>query len=173
MKDRATVKSTYRRTVDAMRKRPALERTTNVVTVRLRYGEPVAIEGMDCKLVGGDAQASGGNADVRPGFLGLGGLGLCLAVGYMEHFAAADVIVDGVTVTLQATFDKRRAFGISEEPPAGYPGVQYHVEVDSEADEDRILEIIADADGRSPWLYNFTQPVAATRSVAIRRKVAA
>jgi len=173
MKDRATVRSTWQRTFEALRKRPTLEETTNVITVRCRYDKPIEIEGMDSSLVGTQLCTGSGNADVRPGFLGLGGLGLCLAQGYMKRFAVADIKVNGVEISLRATIDKRRALGLSDDIPAGYSTVQYHVEVDSDADEHQIQKIISEADSRSPWLYNFTQPLSVNRSVEIRREATA
>ena len=59
MEDRATVKAKQQRTIDVLRRRGASGTSTNRVTVRLRYGEPVEIEGMDCKISGSSLQVAG------------------------------------------------------------------------------------------------------------------
>jgi uncharacterized OsmC-like protein len=173
LEDQAKVKIAFERTASLFRKRASLAKSTNELKVRLRYGLPDEIEGMGCKLVGNTFQiADEENVVLRPGFLGLAGLGLCLARGYMTRFAENNVAVNGIEVSLESTADKSKLFGISDDVPAGYQTLHYHVEVDSEVDKDRILEVIDEADSRSPWLYNFAQPLTVTRDVKVERREA-
>jgi uncharacterized OsmC-like protein len=173
LEDQAKVKIAFERTASLFRKRASLAKSTNELKVRLRYGLPDEIEGMGCKLVGNTFQFTDGeNAALRPGYLGLAGLGLCLARGYMARFAKFDIAVNGIEVSLRATIDLRRAYSVSDDIPAGCQALHCHVEVDSEVDEDRIIEVIDETDSHSPWLENFTQPHSVTRDVKVERREA-
>ena len=88
----------------------------------------------------------------------------------MLRFESAEIDVDGVEVFLQATIDKRRAYSVSDDAPAGYQDLRYSVQIDSEADEDKILRVVEEADRCSPWLDNFTQSRPATRDVTVKCK---
>lgn len=166
----ASIKARYERSATLFRKRPSSAISINELTVRVRHGLADEIEGCGYKLTGGVFQATDSSEEhLRPAFFGLAGLGLCLAHGYMMHFALRNVSVKGVEISLQTTIDKRAAFGVSNDAPPGYQGVKYHVEVESDAEREHIVDAIAAADSHSPWLYNFTQPLSVTRDVNIRQ----
>ena len=43
------------------------------------------------------------------------------------------------------------------------------IDIESPADEDAIRAVVEKADKVSPWLANFTKPIAVTREVTIKR----
>ena len=70
-------------------------------------------------------------------------LGSCLAMGYVRWAAQLGVPLASVDVEVQADYDARGEYGVSDEPP-GYSEVRYCVRVESEAPEADVLRL-------SPW----------------------
>ncbi len=112
-------------------------------------------------------QAGGNTSGPTPGVFGRAALGSCLAIGYMMRAAVMDIQISGLEVEVQADYDDGVLFGTVLNVPPGYLEVRYTVTIESDAPEDKIMEMLDDADKHSPYLDIFSRAQSCIRKVNI------
>jgi uncharacterized OsmC-like protein len=133
-------------------------------------------DGLTCEVEDGPwrftadlpAKAGGMGEGPDPGVYGRAALATCLAAGYSMWAAYHDVPLTSLKVEVEADYDARPEYGVTDEPP-GYKAVRWIVEVQSPAAEDEILEVMDLAEARSPFLAVFRDPQKLHREVRINR----
>jgi len=147
------IKRALERNMKAVNLRPALGRGTATTTVRLREGTTVDIEDGAWKLVADESEGEGGaGLGPDPGVFTRAGLGSCLAIGYALWAAHLEIPLDSVEVVVEADYDASGMLGIDSSVPAGWAAVRFTTKISSPAPEERIRELIEQADRHSSVL---------------------
>ena len=145
--------------------KPEKGQYTTTTKVRVRDGTTCDIEHKHWTFKADVGKEEGGNdAGPGPSVLQRGALGSCLAIGYAKYAAVLDVPINGIEVDVEADVDARGTYGLDGVEP-GYKGLRYKVFIDSPAPEEKIMEVIEEADKHSPLLADFVNPVEVEREV--------
>jgi len=145
--------------------KPEKGQYTTTTKVRVRDGTTCDIEHKHWTFKADVGKEEGGNdAGPGPSVLQRGALGSCLAIGYAKYAAVLDVPINGIEVDVEADVDARGTYGLDGVEP-GYKGLRYKVFIDSPAPEEKIMEVIEEADKHSPLLADFVNPVEVERDV--------
>ncbi|HLI93103.1 MAG TPA: OsmC family protein [Puia sp.] len=168
MTDPEKIGSAFRRVAAALRHRPALGRGTGFSRTRITDGLTCEIhEGAWTFTADMPEQAGGNAAGPTPGAYGRAALGSCLAIGYMMRAATMGIPVASLEVEVHADYDDGALFGTARGVPPGYLDVRYVVTIDSDAPEERIMELLDEADRHSPYLDVFSRAQNCQREVRI------
>lgn len=151
----------------ALAAKPSLGLGTRTSKARLITGLTCEITEGNWKFSADMAEAAGGDASApTPGVYGRAALASCLAITYKMYAAKMDIAVDAIEVEVQADFDDGALFGTAD-VPAGYSEIRYTVTIESGEPEDKILQLLDEADRRSPYLDVFANRQKCVRSVNI------
>jgi SAM-dependent methyltransferase len=168
MKDTEQIKRCFERNARAVHLRPSIGQLTSSTRVRLRDGLECEVEqGSERLLVGMPASSGGTGKGFDPGMLGRGALGSCLAIGYAQHAALLGVPIDNIEIEVQADFDARGVYGVSQEVPPGYTHVRCMVRVESTAPEADIRRVIEAAEAQSIYMDIFRRSIPPARELKI------
>jgi uncharacterized OsmC-like protein len=163
------IRTAFDRSTRALELRPTMGVGTARTTATIRVGLASDVKDGQWQLQGDMSPKVGGEGTAPdPGVYGRAGLATCLAVGYALWAARLDVPIVAIEVTVEADYDVRAEFGMTEAPP-GYQSMRYLVSVESDAPEAEVLRVLDRADDRSPWLDNLRRPVEVTRELTINR----
>ena len=147
------LKTAFERNLKALKLRPAISRGTATTVVRVRDGVTCDIEDGGWKLVADESPGDGGaGLGPDPGVLTRAGLGSCLAIGYKIWAALMDVPLDSVEVTVEADYDASGMYGIANAVSPGWGAVRYATKITSPAPEERVRELVEQADRHSSVL---------------------
>lgn len=149
----ARIRASIERIRDALRNRP----TIGVGTARTRIH---VTDGFRCVIEDGawtlhadiGPKAGGAGTAPDPGVLGRSALGACLAMTYVRWAALLEVPIDDVEVEIEADYDARGEYGLTDDPP-GYTGIRYAVSIRSPADSDAVARLVDQADAHCAWLF--------------------
>lgn len=165
--DEERIKLAIDRSIQAIKLKPSLARGTGISRTRVLDGLHCEIEEGDWKFKADMPSSVGGNgAGPTPGIYGRAALGSCLAIGYMMMAATKGIHISRLEVEIQADYDDGALLGTSKEVP-GYSEVRYSVFVESDAGESVIMEMLNEADKRSPYLDVFSRAQHCRREVRI------
>jgi uncharacterized OsmC-like protein len=159
----------------------AIERITRTLQTKPSFGLGTGVsrstitDGLTCQVKEGNwtflvdmPEPAGGNgAGPTPGIYGRAALGSCLAIGYVMRAAVMGIAIRHIEVEVQADYDDGALFGTVTNIPPGYIEVRYTVKVDSDAPEEKIMEMIETADQRSPYLDIFSRGQNCKRTILI------
>jgi uncharacterized OsmC-like protein len=160
------IKSAIERVSAALTQRPAFGMGTGISRASIKDGLTCEIrEGSYTFIADMPEQVGGKAAGPTPGVFGRAALGSCLAIGYMMKAATMDIPIAALEVEIQADYNDGALFGTALHVPPGYLQIRYTVTIDSPAHEDKIIEMLDEADKHSPYLDIFT------RSQTCHRKV--
>ena len=161
------IRTAFDRSSRALELRPTMGMGTARTTATIRMGLASDVQDGQWRLQGDMSPKVGGEGTAPdPGVYGRAGLATCLAVGYAMWAARLEVPLTAIRVTVEADYDVRAEFGVTEAPP-GYRSMRYLVSVESDAPEAEVLRVLDRADDRSPWLDNLRRPVEITRQLTI------
>lgn len=161
------IKEAVSRSTKALLLKPSLGLSTGISRTKVINGLRCEITEGNYTLVADMPASVGGNASgPTPGVYGRAAFGSCLAMAYMLKASAMNIKIDSLQVDVQADYDDGALFGTSSAPP-GYLEVRYTVTIESDAAEDKILEMLDLADKHSPYLDVFARPQKCTRAVHI------
>lgn len=167
MKGQENIKEALDRTVKALTLKPSLGIDTGRSITRVINGLTCEVTEKSFKLIADMPGSVGGNgAGPTPGVYGRAALGSCLAIGYMMRASQRNIPVESLQVEVQADFDDGVLFGTAN-GKAGYSEIRYTITIESAADEQDILQIIEEADNRSPYLDIFGSGSKCIRKVNI------
>jgi uncharacterized OsmC-like protein len=165
----AAIRTAVDRARTAMTRMGSVGRGTAVTRVRIREGLTCQIDDGRWSFTADMSEKAGGAAQgPDPGVLGRAGLGSCLAVGYSMWAAHAGVPLTSLEVEVQADYDARAEYGVGDGRP-GYEALRWIVRVESPAPEEKVRQVLATAEARSPWLALLRNPQELRREVHINQ----
>lgn len=154
----ARIRTRVERIRHALRNRPSFGVGTARTRVRLSEGFGCAIEDGDWTLHADLSRKSGGEGTAPdPGVLGRSALGTCLAMTYVRWAAVLDVPIDDVQVEIEADYDARGEYGVTDDSPA-YTEIRYAVTIDSPADPADVARVVEQAEAHCAWLFVVRDP---------------
>lgn len=158
--DAARIRRAFERNARAVELRPSKGRGTAATTVRLADGLTCEIQDGKWSLTADLSESYGGaGRGPDPGVFGRAGLGSCLAAGYAMWAARREVPIEELVVRIEADYDARGELGVDDDVSPAYSEVRVVVTVTSDAPEDRVRAVLAEAEAHSPWLAVFREPV--------------
>ena len=167
MADPKTIKEAYKRNQKALKMRPSKAKSTATTKIRLFEGTTCEVEHKHWKFKVDIGKGEGGNdAGPGPGILERGALGSCLAIAYSQRAAVLGIPIDNIEIDVESDFDARSMLHLSDRPP-GFDALRYKVYIESPAPENRVLEMIEEADRHSPVLDDFSRAIPVEREVII------
>ncbi len=162
------IKSAFERVSGALAKRPAFGLGTGISKASIKDGLTCEIREGNWTMIADMPEQAGGNAaGPTPGVFGRAALGSCLAIGYMMRAATKGIPIAGLEVEKQADYDDGALFGSASNVPPGYLEIRYTVTVDSPAPEEKIIQMLDEADRHSPYLDIFSRAQSCNRKVNI------
>jgi len=163
------VKTAVERSKKALALKPALGKGTGVSKVRITNGLSCEIQEGNWKFLADMPESIGGNnTGPTPGVYGRAALGSCLAIGYMMKASEMDIVINHLEVEVQADYDDGALLGTVEKNiPPGYLEVRYSVNIESDAPEEKITQMLNDADAHSPYLDVFSRAQKCRRQVNV------
>ena len=163
------IKIAVERTQKALTLKPALGKGTGVSKVRITNGLTCEIQEGNWKFVADMPESVGGNmAGPTPGVYGRAALGSCLAIGYMMKAAEMNIAIHHLEVEVHADYDDGALFGTADKnTPPGYLAVRYSVNIESDAPQEKIIQMLNDADAHSPYLDVFSRAQKCQRQINI------
>ncbi len=125
----------------------AIERNVKIVMARPSKGRGTAASratlgaGLTCTVTEGShtfrvgmPEVYGGPGDApNPGVLGRAALASCLVLGIGMWAARMDIVLDALTVDVEADYDVRGELGIANDVPPGYGAMRYTIDARSAA----------------------------------------
>jgi uncharacterized OsmC-like protein len=152
------IKEVLDRNAKALEIRPSIGQGTAVTRVHLTEGLACRIEEGQWTLTADMSAKSGGaGSGPNPGVLGRASLGSCLAIGYAMWAARRGVPIRSLDVEVHADYDTRAEFGIDGIRP-GYRQVRCIVNVESDAPEEDVRRVLAEANATSSYLHVWQDP---------------
>lgn len=163
------IRTAIQRAQQAMTRMDSVGRGTARTRVRIEEGLTCQVEDGRWSFTADMSEKAGGAAEgPDPGVYGRAGLASCLAVGYAMWAAYEGVPLTSLEVEVQADYDARAEYGLGDKVP-GYDAIRWIVRVESPAPEERVREVLATAEARSPWLQLLRNPQELRGEVQIRR----
>jgi uncharacterized OsmC-like protein len=162
------IRSGFQRVAATLAQRPAFGLGTGISKASIRDGLTCQVTEGNWTLIADMPEQVGGNAaGPTPGVFGRAALGSCLAIGYMMRAATMNIPITSLEVEVQADYDDGALFGTAPGVPPGYLEIRYTINVESEAPEERIMELLDEADRHSPYLDVFKRAQHCVREVRI------
>ena len=165
------IKQAFERTAKALSLRDSLGRGTAVTRVEVKDGYSCQVTDGEWTLSVDMAEKHGGNnTGPNPGVLGRAALGSCLAMGYVRWAAVLGVPIDNISVEIQADYDARGEFAVSDVSPA-YSEMRYVVTVESDATKEEIVAALDKSERFTSFLAAFRDPQNVKRELRIVNSV--
>lgn len=163
------IKAAIERSQKALTLKPDLGKGTGVSKVRITNGLACEIQEGNWKMNAGMPAGVGGDGSApTPGVYGRAALGACLAIGYMMKAAELEIPINNLEVQVEADFDDGALLGTADRNiPPGYLEIRYTINIESNAAEEIIMQLLDDGDARSPYLDIFTRAQKCIRKVNI------
>lgn len=151
----AIIQTALERSRKAIELRPSL--AAGRVSLRLEMGE-----GIKCTTSGDgwtvevDEPASMGGEDSAPGpyIHAFAAVASCFAISIRFLAIMEGIKIERLSIDIESDFDERPFFDLSDSRP-GYPTIRLEVDVKSDANDDRIEALIAEARRKSSWFNTF------------------
>jgi uncharacterized OsmC-like protein len=168
MNESEKIRVAFERAHKALSLKPALGLGTGISKTRI-------VNGLTCEVTEGKwkfnsdmPEVAGGNASApTPGVYGRAALGSCLAIGYMMRAARDHINIHSLEVEVQASYDDGPLFGTRDDVFPGYSLIKYVVTIESDAPQERIIQLLDEADQHSPYLDVFARAQDCRREVKI------
>ncbi len=167
MKGEEKIRTAFERATKAMRLRDSIGRGTAVTRVTMREGFTCEVEDGRWNLTVDMSEKGGGDGKgPDPGVMGRTALGSCLAIAYRQWLIQRDVPVEGLEVEIQADYNARGEYGVTDDSPA-YEEIRYVVTVESDAPEEEIVNALDEAEVHCTYLVIFREPQRVIREVRL------
>jgi uncharacterized OsmC-like protein len=163
------IRTAVERARTAMTRMSSVGRGTARTRARIRDGLTCRVEDGRWSFTADMSEKAGGAGEgPDPGVFGRAGLATCLAVGYAMWAAHRGVPLTLLEVEVQADYDARAEYGLGDGAP-GYEKIRWVVRVESPAPDEEVLEVLATAEARSPYLAIFRDPQKLEREVRLNQ----
>ena len=148
------VGAAVKRVRDIFMRRPSVAQARKTATARLvGNGWRTEVQLGSHTLVLDMPEALGGeDTGPNPGDLMRGALAACLVKIYAMHAARFGVELEAVEVTVETDIDLSAAWGIETGQAPGFSAVRYTTTIATDAPPERVRELVAYAEARSPSL---------------------
>lgn len=169
MTESEKIKTAVERCKKAFTLKPAMGRDTAVSKARIANGLTCEISEGNWKFSVDMPEGIGGNNTApTPGVYGRAALGSCLAIGYMMKAAELNIPVTNLEVEVQADYDDGALLDTAgKDIPPGYLEVRYTITIESDAPEEKIMQMLDDGDEHSPYLDVFSRAQKCIRKINI------
>ena len=169
MSETQKIKTAIQRTQKALTLKPGLGKGTGISKVKITNGLICEVQEGDWKFsVDMPAGVGGAGTAPTPGVYGRAALGSCLAIGYMMKAAEWEIPITNLEVVVEADFDDGALLGTADKNiPPGYLEVRYTINIESDATNEKIMQLLDDGDAHSPYLDIFTRAQKLIRKVNI------
>lgn len=168
MADQKTIKEAFERNQKAVKMRPSMGKSKVTTKISLTDGTTCEVKHKHWKFKVDIGTSEGGNdAGPGPGILERGALGSCLAIAYSQQAAVLGIPINKLEVDVESEFDARGMLHIDDRDP-GFEKLTYKVYIESPASEEKIMQIIKEADKHSPVLDDFSRAIPVEREVEIK-----
>jgi len=162
------IKEAFERNQKAVKLCPSLAKSKVTTKVHLIDGTTCLVEHKHWKFKVDIGKSEGGNdAGPGPGILERGALGSCLAIAYSQRAAILGIPITRLEIDVESDFDARGMLYLSDDPP-GFEALRYKVHVESPAPEEKIRELIEEADKHSPVLDDFRRALPVESEITIK-----
>ena len=162
------IQTGFRRVANALTQRPAVGLGTGCSKATVKDGLTVEVREGNWTLLADMPEKAGGNgAGPTPGVYGRAALASCLAIGYIMRASVMEIDIVHLEVEVQADYNDGGLFGTAPGVPPGYLEIRYTVTIDSDAPQDRIVQMLDEADRHSPYLDVFSRGQHCVREVNI------
>lgn len=96
----------------------------------------------------------------NPQDLLLAALNACMLYGYASGASMMGIVLDSASIESEGTLDVRRAMGLTEEVPAGFPTIKYRVRLRARnATREQLEELHKAVMNGSPNRYHLASPI--------------
>lgn len=95
-------------------------------------------------------ELGGQNAGPNPVELVLVALGTCQEIMYSAYASVMGVKLDSVKVSLRGDIDLKGLFSLDEHTPAGYKAISFEANIESDADEETMRDLIETVEKHCP-----------------------
>jgi len=168
MADPETIKKAFERNQKAIKLRPSLAKSKATTKVCLTDGTTCQVEHKHWNFKVDIGKSEGGNdAGPGPGILERGALGSCLAIAYSQRAAILGIPITRLEIDVESEFDARGMLYLSDDPP-GFESLRYKVYIESPAPEEKIRDLIEEADKHSPVLDDFRRALPVESEITIK-----
>jgi uncharacterized OsmC-like protein len=148
--------------------RPGFGVTTGAAVATLSAGLRCTVEDGPWHIEADLSDRIGGTgAAPTPTALVRAALASCMAMTYRLRAARRGVPLTSVRVTVESESAVAGMLLAASGEPAGFRSIRYHVEIDSPAPHDEVMELIDEGDGLSPVLDVLTTALSVERTVTI------
>jgi uncharacterized OsmC-like protein len=169
MQEPEKIKTAMERCKKAFTLKPSMSKGTAVSKVHIANGLTCEVSEGNWKFSVDMPEGIGGNNTApTPGVYGRAALGSCLAIGYMMKAAELSVPIKNLEVEVQADFDDGALLGTADKNiPPGYLEVRYTITIESDAPEEKIMQVLDNGDKHSPYLDVFSRAQKCLRKINI------
>lgn len=149
--------------IEGLRSRPAGTEATFRTTTEREVGLRciARARGRHTIVVDESERIGGSDQGMNPVELLLSAMGTCQEIMYTIHAALLGIPLDKVRIECRGKLDLRGLFAIDASVPAGFRGVEFDTYLESSAERQRILELVALAEQHCPVMDTLARAVPA------------
>ena len=112
----------------------------------------------------------GENAGPNPVELLLVALGACQEIMYSAYASMMGINLDSVKVTLNGDIDLNGMLNLDESIPSGYNKINFKTDIESDADEERLIDLIDAVENHCPVMDTILREITVSGSAAVNGK---
>ena len=147
--------ATMEKTAEHVAANPEDGKGTFETVTTWREGAVSLTKARSFELQADEPQPLGGtDTAIDPMELLLASLGTCLTIGWITRANKRGIEVRDLKVTVRAPYDLRGYLGLSKNVRPGFSGLEYEVDIDTDADPAVLEEIRAETEKGSPMFDN-------------------
>ena len=153
------------RTRKAIELRPSLGQGTMAVKLHLDRGIHCVTQSDQWRTEIDDPASYGGEDSApSPSVYGFSALASCLAMSIKMLAVQSGTVIETIDVEVESDYDERAFFDLGDAQP-GYQNFRMRIQVKSDAPEEVIEALVAEAREKSNWFNTFSRPNAIETSV--------
>lgn len=166
------VKAAVMKTIENIKKTPKAANVFFKANTKLVEGLRCAAEVRNFPLMIIDEQPEigGKNAGPNPVELLLVALGTCQEIMYSTYAAMMGINLDSVKVTLKGDINLKGMLGMDENTPSGYNKISFKTNIESDADEETLMNLIEAVEEHCPVMDTILREIAISGSAEVNGK---
>jgi len=115
-------------------------------------------------------ELGGQDSAPNPVELVLAALGTCQEIMYSAYAAVMDIALESVEVDVRGYLDLKGLLGMDENVPAGYKRIIFETRINSNSNDEKLLELIHTVENHCPVMDILTRPQSISGSVIVNGK---
>ena len=145
------IRTALNRAREAIELRPSMAEGTMSVHLKLDEGIKCVTQSDKWRTeIDEPTSIGGGDTAPTPGIYGLSALASCFAMSIKMLAVQSGITIERIEIDVKGDFDDRAFFDIGAAAP-GYQDIRMKIEVQSDAPDDRIRSLVAEARAKSTW----------------------